>query len=484
MLETADTAIPAARNGDAAIPAARNGDASVPRRTFQSRWIRVLIGFFGLVVLGTIATMIGSAYQGGSLLAAGQSFEQDAALLATLQTDNSAYAGFVHRYLDGENDPQRAAIRAMVRADFERAVRDLHTPDARQLVQQAYGQWQANDAERRPLDTAVPAPDRLLAHAAATAADGSVMALVDRAAAAGRADFQTDLVQAQHGQSVAMWGGAAIVILFLASMVGLFRRLTRDVLTPVERLSEGAHQIAAGDFRHRIVVDRADELGQLAATFNDMAQALDRSHQSLIYEASHDPLTGLANRRALWARLEALRACPDRRRGTTAVLLLDLDDFKAVNDELGHDGGDELLRLVAARLLEAVRPGDLVARHGGDEFAILLDGGRDQTVALGVARRIVSAFASPFRIAGALLTVGVSIGMAVLGDGSDPDALMRQADQAMYTAKEAGKNRIERYDPADQDAHSADHGSETRAPQNGLHPRGHGPTRVDQALAG
>ncbi len=168
--------------------------------------------------------------------------------------------------------------------------------------------------------------------------------------------------------------------------------------------------------------------------------------------ASTDSLTGLANRAAFRARLEAVLARPERRGGTQAVLFVDLDDFKDVNDTLGHAAGDELLCVVAARLHDTVRPGDLVARLGGDEFALLIDGVPDPDVALSVAERAVVALAAPVEIAGTWVHVGASLGLAMRHDDSDPESFMREADVAMYTAKGRGKNRVERYDATLHDA--------------------------------
>ncbi|HEY3237927.1 MAG TPA: bifunctional diguanylate cyclase/phosphodiesterase [Acidimicrobiia bacterium] len=189
-----------------------------------------------------------------------------------------------------------------------------------------------------------------------------------------------------------------------------------------------------------------------AVSFNAMADTIAGSQRSLARQANHDSLTGLANRAAFRARLEAALARPERRGGTHVVLFVDLDDFKDVNDTLGHAAGDELLCVVAARLHDVVRPGDLVARLGGDEFALLLDGVPDPAVALGVAERAVAALAAPVEISGTWVHVGASVGFAMRHDDSDPDSRMRQADVAMYSAKGRGKNQVERFDAALHDA--------------------------------
>ncbi|UWP78997.1 GGDEF domain-containing protein [Dactylosporangium fulvum] len=153
------------------------------------------------------------------------------------------------------------------------------------------------------------------------------------------------------------------------------------------------------------------------------------------HQASHDPLTGLPNRRALTELLEA-------EDGHRALLLVDLDDFKPVNDRLGHAAGDELLIGVAGRLVAAAGAEDTVVRLGGDEFAVVVAGG-DAEVATHVAERIVAAVGTPFDIAGAEVCVGASVGVAV-GDGTaDGAQLLREADRAMYHVKQSGKGGYE-----------------------------------------
>jgi diguanylate cyclase (GGDEF)-like protein/PAS domain S-box-containing protein len=165
----------------------------------------------------------------------------------------------------------------------------------------------------------------------------------------------------------------------------------------------------------------------------------------LTRQASHDGLTGLANRTRLRARME--RALTVAAPGSTpAVLLIDLDDFKRVNDSLGHAAGDRLLEMVADRLLGATRGSDTVARLGGDEFAVLLSVRAPGEITL-VADRIVAALSSPFEVDGRDIRVSASVGVAVADAGESPDDLLRNADLALYRAKGAGKGRHAAFAP-------------------------------------
>jgi diguanylate cyclase (GGDEF)-like protein/PAS domain S-box-containing protein len=165
----------------------------------------------------------------------------------------------------------------------------------------------------------------------------------------------------------------------------------------------------------------------------------------LTRQASHDGLTGLANRTRLRARME--RALTVAAPGSTpAVLLIDLDDFKRVNDSLGHAAGDRLLEMVADRLLGATRGSDTVARLGGDEFAVLLGVRAPGEITL-VADRIVAALSSPFEVDGRDIRVSASVGVAVADAGESPDDLLRNADLALYRAKGAGKGRHAAFAP-------------------------------------
>ena len=167
----------------------------------------------------------------------------------------------------------------------------------------------------------------------------------------------------------------------------------------------------------------------------------------LQHQAFHDSLTGLANRALFRDRVAHALARQARSHGAVSVLFSDLDDFKTVNDSLGHDAGDQLLVAVAERLRAVMRPEDTTARFGGDEFAILLE----ETTEDGTRRaaeRILEALRSPFEFQGRQVVMHASIGAAVTSDSqTEPDDLLRQADLAMYNAKTSGKGRFAFYEP-------------------------------------
>jgi diguanylate cyclase (GGDEF)-like protein/PAS domain S-box-containing protein len=177
-------------------------------------------------------------------------------------------------------------------------------------------------------------------------------------------------------------------------------------------------------------------------TFEDVTER-QASEASLAYQAAHDPLTALLNRRRLLELLgEALLTTrsPRSSRGV-ALLFLDLDDFKLVNDSLGHQAGDRLLVEVAGRLREAVRDGDVVSRLGGDEFAVLCHGIEEESAAGEMAQRVLQAVTGPVQLGGTTVSVSGSIGVVLAGpEHADPEDVLRDADVAMYQAKAAGKD--------------------------------------------
>ncbi|HSU13079.1 putative bifunctional diguanylate cyclase/phosphodiesterase [Longimicrobium sp.] len=173
-----------------------------------------------------------------------------------------------------------------------------------------------------------------------------------------------------------------------------------------------------------------------------------RLEEQLVHEALHDPLTGLPNRALFLDRLQHTARASTRDPGALfAILLVDVDDFKHINDRMGHELGDRVLVDIAGRLQQCVRPGDTVCRLGGDEFTVLLHSIGDPGDATRVADRIRAELVSPFRLSPHELFVTTSIGIAVSGTaGNDLAELMRQADTALYRAKAGGKARYEVFD--------------------------------------
>ena len=193
---------------------------------------------------------------------------------------------------------------------------------------------------------------------------------------------------------------------------------------------------------------RADgTLHQISIVGRDVTERR-RFEADLAYQATHDPLTGLPNRALLLDHLELALARAERDDRLVALLFLDLDRFKVVNDSLGHDAGDELLAQAARRISEVVRPADTVARLGGDEFVILCDDVDDEDHAVAVAQRVAAAIeSSPFYSATPNLAITASIGVALAAGGAGhPEALLRDADAAMYRAKDLGRARLEIFD--------------------------------------
>lgn len=188
------------------------------------------------------------------------------------------------------------------------------------------------------------------------------------------------------------------------------------------------------------MVDENGEITHFISIHEDIT-AQKKTQERIQYMAHYDALTGLPNRALFYDRLKQALAMAKRNQGGLALLFLDLDGFKAVNDTLGHHAGDLLLTEVARRLQQCVRESDTVARLGGDEFTIILNEAHEHHSVAMIAEKIIEVIAQPFDLMGSEARIGVSIGIARYSEeASDEDELVKDADQAMYEAKSAGKN--------------------------------------------
>lgn len=258
-------------------------------------------------------------------------------------------------------------------------------------------------------------PDRSVCDAAMAARGPVVLAEVARA----ELDPQVKAIAAATG-AVALWSQP-----ILSSATG----------EPLGSICTAYDQRRIPTPHERRVTDTAANL---------LALALERveHEERLAHQALHDPLTGLPNRSLLLDRLDHALA----RDEGVAVLFLDIDRFKLVNDSLGHTAGDQLLVALATRVCDAVGPSHTVARIGGDELVVLLEGIADEPAARALASRIVDALAPPFSLGGSEVEATVSMGLAVATDRQPAEAWLRDADAAMYRAKELGRNRLVLFD--------------------------------------
>jgi diguanylate cyclase (GGDEF)-like protein len=217
-------------------------------------------------------------------------------------------------------------------------------------------------------------------------------------------------------------------------------------LTIVNRLGEGT-SFEADDLRLLETVANqaavALENGQLEQSLAELS----RLKEELRHQAYHDSLTGLPNRPAFVEEVERRLTDPSSNGQAPVVVFLDLDDFKIVNDTLGHAAGDQLLVAVADRIGQELRPDDLVARFGGDEFALLPASGSTVAEALSMTQRIITGLELPFHVQGTDVIVGCSAGISAVRGDSPVDEVLRNADVAMYRAKADGKHRAQVFDP-------------------------------------
>jgi diguanylate cyclase (GGDEF)-like protein len=232
-------------------------------------------------------------------------------------------------------------------------------------------------------------------------------------------------------------------------MLVLLAVLNGRLLAPIRRLKQQASEIASRADVAPVDWSRRDELGQLGQHLNEVHSQIDELFDQLEAQkaelekiALHDPLTGLPNRRLFGELTQAAVAAAQRDHGKLALLFIDIDRFKSVNDSLGHAAGDRLLRTIAERLRGAVRASDVVCRHSGDEFTVLLRNAEQWDEVAATADRLLKEVEAPLSLNGRDVTVSSSIGIALYpADAADHEELVRHADTAMYAAKNLGRAR-------------------------------------------
>lgn len=287
--------------------------------------------------------------------------------------------------------------------------------------------------------------------AVAGGASVSGLASIDGVAGGGPWTLQLtrpSLRQAEFTRSLALLALAEAVV-GLVAMTTMLVLVDRLVLRRLAALSDRTSHIRRDAPDARLPVVGADEFDQLAGEVNGLLDELAATGTLLRHDALHDPLTGLPNRTLLLDRIEvALAQAAGRTAQTLALLFLDLDRMKLVNDHLGHLVGDAFIRETALRLRSSVRSGDTVARLGGDEFAILLVDVGSAPAAIERARDILAAIRQPIVHADQEYVVTGSVGITLARRGAVPAELLREADVAMYAAKGAGRDQWALYDGA------------------------------------
>ncbi len=237
------------------------------------------------------------------------------------------------------------------------------------------------------------------------------------------------------------------IVLVTIAIVGVLLVFDRMILKRLTLFAVKARDLqnATPGVAHEWPVHGTDELDALASALNDMVADSARARNQLMHDVRTDSLTGLGNRKLLLEKLEHFLGLRKRQAKpatlSIAVLLIDIDDFKIINDSLGHEAGNYLLKEIAYSLQNMVRASDVVTRLGGDEFALIFAADNDQLGIDQFATRVQKTISKPRSYNGSILTVSSSIGIAIATDTSDHDSLLRDADLAMYASKAGGKGR-------------------------------------------
>ncbi|MCW3043515.1 MAG: diguanylate cyclase/phosphodiesterase, partial [Actinobacteria bacterium] len=391
-------------------------------RSLSQEWSRAFTLMLVLLLAVGITTVAGVRQIVGEFSGTAQRLDRESTIVASLGTSLIDHEATAHQLLSGAPVDRQAYLRQQdqISVAFRDALATFPAKDARDALSQAARSWQA------ALTRAGLWGDQV------SALQGAHDEL--QAQLGADSDVARDLLlglqkPALEAMRKGLAADAGVERLLLVALAALF----------------GAALAVTGYFRRRVATK---DLGELADAFNGMTGALHEHDLATTLRATHDSLTGLANRASLIERLaESLHAGSDRRARKESVLSIDIDDFKNVNYSVGDAGRDALLVQLAGRLKDCVRPHDLVASLGGDEFAIVVLEDDAGSAAVVIAERILEVLRAPFTVGGTDLQISASIGVAQRRPETlDAGELLRDADFAMEMAKSGGKNRYQLFD--------------------------------------
>jgi diguanylate cyclase (GGDEF)-like protein len=259
---------------------------------------------------------------------------------------------------------------------------------------------------------------------------------LDDAVATGTRNAQASSQRTTRLMLVGLLGATAVA-------VTLSIRVARSTARPLREAVSVLHGVGDGDLSRRLTVDTRDEVGEMARSLNRTLDVLEDSFSTMHHRATHDSLTELANRASFRTQADEVLSRAASRGSDAALLLIDLNGFKAVNDVYGHAAGDALLVELGKRLRDNIRPTDLAARLGGDEFAVLLDGFGEGEDAHAVAARLQQAIQAPVTLDDVQLVPRASIGVAHWHDRASIEQFLHEADLAMYAAKAFSREGVD-----------------------------------------
>ncbi|MDQ3283051.1 MAG: EAL domain-containing protein [Acidobacteriota bacterium] len=416
----------------------------------------VLVNLDGIVTADTFGgRMIGRPFPFGSMLQVAQD-----------RGEASATVSFANRPYQFVIVPVLAPRPiAWVCAGF--AIDDRVLADVRQLTALDVSVWSSTAAGATQLMSTLPPQERgdLVAHMSHATGRG------EETLELGNADYATlfeplrtgdgsrvnTVLQRALSEARRPFATLELQIFVLSSLLLVLAVLAavtfaRTVSRPLRVLAEGAGRIERGDYVTPIVIKQQDEIGHLATAFNEMQSAIAAREDQIMFQATHDALTGLPNRTLFHDRISHAISVAKKNGPGVGMIMMDVDRFKDINDTLGHNFGDQLLIDIGRRLTQTAGANQTVARLGGDEFAVMFQATTEAS-AIETATRISSAFDSPFVLGEVGIDVNASLGIALFpAHAADADALMKRADIAMYDAKK-NQSGVAMYE-AGRDEHS------------------------------